>query len=247
MATADLTTLIHPAIAVSVVFPLIGMVVYYALQTRQRRLKLKDKEKSKIPPSVGTEHLKLGKVLSGSVVGVALIGLGHPVFSKFIANNTWASESGRAWFVTVMFALTVASLVFLYRAQQRLWRAIFAILTGMGIILIGSQPEVFRRGFEWQVSHYYYGVSVAMLMIFALATFPEIYSDRSNRWRNLHIALNSIALLFFVGQAVTGARDLLEVPLNWQKPYIEQLYIQNCQSQPCTVQPQPPAEQQPPS
>ncbi|TAG11991.1 MAG: DUF4079 domain-containing protein, partial [Oscillatoriales cyanobacterium] len=32
--------------------------------------------------------------------------------------------------------------------------------------------------------------------------------------------LNSIAVLLFLGQGMTGTRDLLEIPLSWQKPYI---------------------------
>lgn len=245
MGAIDLTTLIHPAIAIGFVFPLIGMVVYYAWQTRQRRLAAKE-QKGKIPPVVGAEHVKLGRWLSAAVVGVALLGIGHPILTKFNSNNTWSSEPFRATFVVLIYIATIASLVLLYRARAKVWRAVFATLTGMGVILVGSQPEVFRRGFEWQVSHYYYGVTVTLLMIFSLAIVQDIYQDRSNTWRRVHIILNSIALLFFIGQSITGARDLLEIPLSWQQPYIEQLYIQNCQAQPCTVQPAPPAEGQPP-
>ncbi|HEY9639371.1 MAG TPA: DUF4079 domain-containing protein, partial [Coleofasciculaceae cyanobacterium] len=94
---------------------------------------------------------------------------------------------------------------------------------------------------EWFVSHYHYGMLAALLMIFSLAIFPDIYQDRTNRWRKVHVFLNGFALLLFIGQGFTGTRDLLEIPLNWQTPYIEQLYINNCQppSPPgaCTVQP----------
>jgi hypothetical protein len=239
MGTLDITTLFHPAIAVFFVFPLIGIVTNFAWQTRQRRLQALDGGKSKIPPQVGPEHLKYGRWLSASVVGIALLGIGHPIFSKFIQGQTWTKEPGRVAFVVLLFVATIASLVLLYRARTKLWRGAFATLTGMGVILLGSQPEVFRRGYEWHVSHYYYGITVAMLMIFSLAIVQDIYQDRKNRWRNVHIILNCLALLFFVGQAFTGARDLLEIPLAWQKPHIEQLYINNCQTQPCVVQPAP--------
>ncbi len=88
----------------------------------------------------------------------------------------------------------------------------------MGLIILGSQPEIFRREFEWYVSHYYYGIIAAMLMIFSLAIVPEIYQDRSQRWRNVHIILNCLALLLFIGQGFTGVRDLLEIPISWQNP-----------------------------
>ncbi|NJR64729.1 MAG: DUF4079 domain-containing protein [Leptolyngbyaceae cyanobacterium CRU_2_3] len=82
MDTTDVAALIHPFIAIGFVFPLLGVVVHYATQTRKRRLKSNEDGggKSKIPPTVGTEHLKLGRLFSNSVVVVALLGLGHPIF-----------------------------------------------------------------------------------------------------------------------------------------------------------------------
>ncbi len=242
MSAEDIATLVHPAIAVFFVFPIIGMVVHYAWQTRQRRLQTAADGKSKIAPAVGPEHLKLGRYLSASVVGIALLGNAEPIFSKMLKNQTWTTEPFRVTFVVFMFVFTIASLVLLYKATTPLWRGVFATLTGMGLILIGCQPEVYRRGFEWYVSHYHYGMSAAMLMIFSLAIVQDIYKDRSNGWRKAHVVLNCVALLFFVGQAFTGTRDLLEIPLSWQKPYVEQLYIQNCQTVPCEVRAAPAPE-----
>lgn len=238
MSAADITALIHPAIAVAVIFPLLGIVVNFAWQTRQRRLHAKD-GKSKIPPVVGSEHLRFGRWLSNAVVILALIGLTYAIFSKMSKAQTWVQEPARGWFVVLMIVATIASLFFLNRANSRLWRGVFATLTGMGLVVLGCQPEVFRRGYEWYVSHYYYGMIASLLMVFSLAIFPDIYKDRSNRWRNAHIILNVIAFLFFIGQGFTGTRDLLEIPLNWQEKYIEQLYINACQTQNCIVQPAP--------
>lgn len=238
MSAAEVAGLVHPAIAIVIIFPLLGIVVNFAWQTRQRRLHAKD-GKSKIPPGVGPEHLKFGRWLSNGVVLLALIGLAYAIFSKMAKNQVWGQNPTRAWFVVLMFGVTIASLFFLNRAQPKLWRGIFATLTGMGIVVLGCQEEVFRRSYEWYVSHYYYGITATLLMIFSLAIFPDIYKDRSNRWRNVHIVLNTIALLFFLGQGYTGTRDLLEIPLSWQEKYIEQLYINNCQTQACVVQPAP--------
>ncbi|MCU0567642.1 MAG: DUF4079 domain-containing protein [Oculatellaceae cyanobacterium Prado106] len=219
MGAKDVAGLIHPAIAVVLVFPLLGIVLNFAWQTRRRRIKAVDGSKNKIAPTVGTDHLKFGTWLSNSVVILVLIGLAHPIFFKF-PPDIWSTDPLRAWFVVALFPLTIASLAFLNRAQPKLWRGVFATLTGMGLVLLGCQPEVFRRGFEWYVSHYYYGMVAAMLMIFSLAIFPDIYQDRTNTWRKVHIILNCVALLFFVGQAFTGTRDLLEIPLSWQEQYI---------------------------
>jgi hypothetical protein len=241
MGILDITGLIHPVLAVAFVFPLIGMVANFAWQTRQRRLQTAGDGKSKIPPIVGSEHLKLGRWLSGSVVLLALVGLAYPIFSKFIKNQTWTAEPGRVAFVILIFIATLSSLALLYRARPKLWRGIFASLTGMGLVLLGCQPEVFRRGFEWYVSHYYYGITAAMLMIFSLAIVQDIYQDRKNRWRTLHIVLNCIALLLFIGQGMTGTRDLLEIPLSWQELHIQQCDFTNLT---CPT-PAPPAEPAP--
>lgn len=216
---SDTLGILHPAIAVTVVFPLIGMVVRLAWQTRQRRLGELANGK-KIPSSVGPDHVQLGRWLSCSVVGIALLGLAYAIFSKMLDSQAWTKEPLRVGFVVAMFAATIASLVILYNARERVWRAVFATLTGMGLVLIGCQPEVYRRGFEWYVSHYYYGIAASLLMIFSLAIIQDIYRDRQNRWRTVHVVLNCIALLLFIGQGFTGSRDLLEIPLGWQEPYI---------------------------
>lgn len=236
ISAVDIASLIHPLLAIAFVFPLLGIVVNHAWQTRQRRLVSAQGGKSTIPPTVGAAHLRLGRWLSNAVVSVALVGLAYAIFSKVLP-LTDQQNVFRAGLLVVLFGLTIASLVLLNLMRGKFQRAGFATLTGVGLVLLGCQPEVFRRGFEWYLSHYYYGIAAAMLMIFSLAIFPEIYKDRTNRWRMVHVVLNCIALLLFVGQGFTGTRDLLEVPLHWQSPYIEQLYINNCQTQPCTVQP----------
>ena len=50
-------------------------------------------------------------------------------------------------------------------------------------------------------------------MIFSVAIIDNIYRDKSLKWRNVHIILNCLALLLFVGQGMTGARDLFEIGL----------------------------------
>ncbi|MGF1675794.1 MAG: DUF4079 domain-containing protein, partial [Rivularia sp. (in: cyanobacteria)] len=215
MELADFFTLIHPAIAIIFVFPLIGNVVNFAWSARQRRLQIKDNGKSKIPPVVGTEHKRLGDWLTGSVVGLTLIGLAHPISKNIIKNQLWNKAPFQVIFILLMFVATIASLIFLYKAQKKQWRAIFATLTGMGLVIIGCQDGVFRRTNEWYWSHYYYGITAALLMIFSLAIVPEIYRDKSNRWRTIHTVLNTFALLLFIGQGLTGTRDLLEIPLSW--------------------------------
>ncbi|MEM1239855.1 MAG: DUF4079 domain-containing protein [Cyanobacteria bacterium P01_H01_bin.26] len=220
MTINDWLRLMHPTLAVILVFPLIGIVTNFAWQTRQRRLAVQAKEKSKIPPVVGKEHVSLGKWLTGVVSGLTLLGVGHPIIKHIVKNNVLAETPGKVAFIVVMFGFTLGSLVCLYRAtaQQKLWRGLFAAMSTAGLWILGAQDGVFRRGYEWQVSHYYYGMVAATLMIISLAILPEIY--KSKTWRKVHVALNCIALLLFIGQGITGTRDLLEIPLSWQEPFV---------------------------
>ena len=233
MESKDLILLLHPVAAVIFVFPLLGIVVNRALQVRQRRLK----DKSKIPATVGQEHVQLGRWLTGSVVGVVLLALANDVLGNIIENNVWGKEPFKVVLIGLMFGAAIASLTLLYKAQAKLWRVVFATLSSMALIVLGAQDGVYRKTEQWYVSHYYYGITAAVLMIISLTILREIYQDRTHRWRTVHIVLNSIALLLFIGQGITGAQSLLEVPLHWQKPYVQKLYELQCDQKPCTVQP----------
>jgi Protein of unknown function (DUF4079) len=234
----DLILLLHPIAAIVVVFPLLGIVLNRAVQTRQRRLQTAGQSKSKIPPTVGQEHV-LGRWLIGAVVGVLLLALTNDVVGNILENQLVSKAPFKVAVVSLFFVATIASLVLLYRANQPFWRGAFATLTGIGLVVLGFQDGVYQNTENWYKSHFYYGIAAALLMIFALAILPEIYRDRSNRWRKVHIALNCIALLLFIGQGITGAQTLLEVPLHWQKPYIQQLYEHQCDQKPCAVQAPP--------
>ncbi|MBE9115531.1 DUF4079 domain-containing protein [Lusitaniella coriacea LEGE 07157] len=215
--------IIHPAIAIIFVFPLIGIVVNFAWQTRQRRLQIAPQGgKSKIPPVVGREHVSIGRWLAGAVVGVWFLGTGYAITTKgFIQGNLLETYRSQAIFILLMGVATIASFALLYRARERLWRTIFAVLSSGGLLILSFTDKlgiidkslIFRRDNQWYFSHFYYGTIATILMIISLAIIQEIYQDRSNRWRNLHIILNCIALLLFVGQGITGARDLFEIGL----------------------------------
>jgi Protein of unknown function (DUF4079) len=235
MALSDWLSLLHPTIAVVVVFPLLGIVLYQAWLTRSRRLSLKAGEKSAVPASSGPEHVRIGRLLSAAVVIVAVIGLADPLFTKMLMHDALQQTPLRLLALALVVPATLASLFFLDRSTTRRWRAAFAILTGMGLSILGLQPEIYHRNSEWYLSHYYLGMLAAMLMIFSLTIVQNIYRDRTNRWRKVHIILNSFATLLFLGQGFTGTRDLLEIPIGWQTPYIQSLSKQMCKTQPCTI------------
>jgi Protein of unknown function (DUF4079) len=218
MTFTDWLRILHPVLAVVIIYPTVGITVYFAWQTRQRRLQATAGVKSKIPPTAGLAHVTVGRWLSGAVVGISLLGLVHPIFKKINANQVWTQAPIQAILIVLMFAATIGSLVLLYYAQAKTWRAVFATLTSMGIIVLGRQDGVFPRLDEWYASHYCYGMVLAVLMVISLAILPEIHRHLS--WRKIHIALNIVALMLFLGQGVTGVRDLLEIPLSWQEPTV---------------------------
>ena len=212
MQTLDWLFLIHPVLAVVLIYPLLGVVVRLGLQTRHRRI-----DKAKLPPSIGLEHNQLGQWLAAGVVTLVLIALAVVISTKP------TTDSSRQLPLLLAWLGTAASLVALWRVQSAGLRLSFALITWSGLLALGAQPEVFRLSdnpFEaafWQ-SHYWGGVLVSGLMLFNLAAWPEI--QRHLSWRRLHLSANVLAAVLFLSQGISGSRDLLEIPLSWQKPYI---------------------------
>lgn len=209
--------LVHPIIAMLFVFPLVGIVTHYSWQTRQRRLAVAKKEKSKIPPSVGVEHVKIGRWLASGVFGVSIVGLVRPSL-KYLEANQWSVLESVA--IALFTVAAIGSFVLLLRAKTSLWRAIFTGFTGLWFMLLSFQDAVlgregggaiFERTDQWYVSHFYFGITVAMLMVFSVAIQPEIYRDKSNTWRKVHILLNCLALVLFIAQGMSGARDIYDI------------------------------------
>jgi len=216
----DILRLLHPFFAVTGVFPLLGVVAYFAWQTRERGLQQAKGEKSKIPPTSGTNHVNIGRWLAMGVVILTLLGLGHPLLSHSLEKNLWQTNPGYVVLLIGIFGATIASLVLLVRVRNRSF--LWAALTAVGVLTLGFQDGIYRRDHEWYISHFYLGITVALLMILSLAVLQNIYQDRTGRWRKIHVALNTVALLLFIAQGATGVRDLLEIPLTWQEPYVYQ-------------------------
>jgi hypothetical protein len=214
MNTVDWLWLLHPALAVVLVYPLLGMVLRLARQTRDRRL-----TQAKHPPSVGRDHADLGQWLATAVVAIVLIAEAVVIATE---HPLAAFEGGlpRLGMLLLVLVGSVVALATLWRVKRPLYRASFALLCWAGTIGLGLQPEVFRRSDNpldpvfWQ-SHFWGGIGLTGLMLFSVACRPEIH--RHLRWRRLHISANVLAALIFLAQGLTGPRDLLEIPLSWQK------------------------------
>ena len=204
MTSVDWLWILHPALAVVLIYPLLGMVVRLAWQTRQRRV-----ANVKHPPVVGRDHSDLGRWLASGVVLIVLV-----AFTVVIATKVPLAQFDggltRATLLLMALAGTLASLAALWSCKSLSLRGIFAVITAAGVVGLGAQPEV------WRQDHYWGGVAVSLLMLLSLAARQEILRDL--RWRRLHITASLLAALLFVLQGITGSRDLLEIPLSWQKP-----------------------------
>lgn len=214
MTTVDWFGVLHPVLAVVIIYPLIGIVTRLALQTRARRLKT-----LKCPPTVGREHSDLGRWLAVGVVLLVLVALSVAIAT----DQPWMAFQGgaaRAAQLLLVLAGTLAGLAALWVSKAPGLRLAFALITWAGVLGLGAQPEVWRLSDNplspafWQ-SHYWSGVAVVGLMLFSLGAQPEIQRDL--RLRRLHVTANVLAAVLFVVQGITGTRDLLEIPLNWQK------------------------------
>lgn len=232
MQTVDWLWLIHPALAVVVVYPLLGMVLRLAHQTRQRRV-----HQNKDPVTVGRDHADLGQWLATAVVVIVLVAEVVVIFTHHDA-----VPQDRLGQVILMLSGSSGSLAALWRVRRPLQRACFALLAWSGVIGLGLQPEVYRRSDNpldplfWQ-SHFWGGIGLAGLMLLSIAARPEIL--RQLYWRRWHLVLNILASAIFLAQGISGPRDLLEIPLSWQKPTVFRCDFENLTC-PASVLPQQP-------
>ena len=218
MTGVDWLWIMHPFLAVVLIYPLIGMVLRLGLQTRARR----QTPSSKLPPSVGRSHSDLGRWLAAGVVVLVLTAL-TVVIATNVPLAAFAGGMVRGGQLLLVLIGSLFSLVALWRSKAPPLRFAFALITGLGVLTLGAQPEVWRLSDNpftpafWQ-SHYWAGVALTGLMLFSLAARPEILRDL--RWRRLHVTASVLAAVLFVLQGLTGTRDLLEIPLSWQKPAV---------------------------
>ena len=219
MTSIDWLALLHPVLAVLFIYPLVGATVRLGLLVREKRLGLTQQ-----PAKVPAEHSDHGRWLASGVVVAVLIALLYSFFSKFVAAPA-AFSGGTPRLAQLLLAAagTLASLLALWRVRRPLWRACFALLCWGGLLGLGSQNEIWRlsddpfSGSFW-ASHYWAGMLLTGLLLWTTAARPEI--QRSLRLRRLHVSAAVLISLLLAVQGITGSRDLLEIPLSWQKPAI---------------------------
>ena len=138
MAGVDWLWILHPFLAVVLVYPLVGVVVRLAIQTRARRL-----QNQKLPVTVGRDHSDLGRWLAAAVVLLVLIALSVVIGTKAPLVQF---EGGLARAIQLLLVLfgTIVSLLALWRCTKPGLRLAFSLITWAGVLGLGAQPEVWR-------------------------------------------------------------------------------------------------------
>jgi len=94
MTAVDWLWIVHPFLAVVLIYPLIGMVIRLGVQTRARR----QKTNLKLPANVGRSHTDLGRWLAAGVVRVCASSCSnsHTSAAPARASNPCSSRYGSA-------------------------------------------------------------------------------------------------------------------------------------------------------
>lgn len=219
MTPIDWLSLLHPVLVILFVYPVVGATIRLGILVRERRLGITQQ-----PVAVQREHVDHGAWVTGGVVVAVLIALVYSFLSHaWDPAEPLRGGGARLALLLLVAAGTLVALLALLRVKRPALRASFALLTWAGLLGLGSQAEIWRvsdnplsTGF-WS-SHYWSGVLLSGLLLFTLSARPEI--TRQPRLRRLHLGLNLLVMVLLAVQAITGTRDLLEIPLSWQKPLI---------------------------
>jgi hypothetical protein len=202
MTPTDWFALLHPVLIILFVYPVVGATIRLGILARERRLDI-----NPLPPTVGVEHADHGRWVTTGVVVAVLIAM--------VA--TYATGSGGPAVPLLLAGVgCLVSCLALWRARGPWLRAGFALICWLGLLTLGSQPALWHRGrspFDGAVwgSHYWSGVLLCGLLLFAMAAAPEIL--RSPRMRRLHVSAAFLTALLLAVQAISGSRDLLGMAL----------------------------------
>jgi hypothetical protein len=219
MTPIDWFALLHPVLVILFVYPVVGATIRLGILVREKRLGI-----TKQPALVPREHADHGRWLTAAVVVAVLMALVYSFISRALEpGQAFLGGPARLTLLMVVAVGTLVALLALLKVKRPVLRASFTLLTWAGLLGLGSQPEIWRlsdnpfTGMFWS-SHYWGGVLLTGLLLMNLAARPEI--SRNLKWRRLHIFSNILIMLLLAIQGITGSRDLLEIPLSWQKPAI---------------------------
>lgn len=196
--------LIHPLLAVLVLFPVAGVVVRLGFLVRERRTAYN----LALPSTVVAEHWQHGRWLTAAMVVTVWIAELHGLLS----HPQRAMEMASPLFWGLAMAGVLLALVAFWQVRGALQRALFCVLVWGGLLALGATPVV-ERGADhplqpqFWTSHYWIGVLLVGLMLGTQAVRPELQDQATAR--ELHRRSGSLMLLLFALAAITGLRDLV--------------------------------------
>lgn len=200
----DWLALLHPALMILFVYPVVGATIRIGIHVRERRLGIHP-----LPSTVTEEHVDHGRwVTTGTVVAV-LVALLWSALAQPGLGSALAWRLGR-W--ALLGAVVLAACVALWRLRKPAWRAGATLLAWGALLGLGLAPEVWRRADHplqpaFWASHFWSGWLLCGLLLFAMAAAPEIASRPA--WRKLHVAIAFLVAVLLAVQAITGCRDLV--------------------------------------
>lgn len=194
--------LLHPALMILFVYPVVGATIRLGILVREKRLGI-----TRQPDLVPIEHADHGRWLCTGAVVAVLVAL---LWSNARTALSWSQRLPLLW----LAAASLGSMLALWRLRPPGLRAAFALLCWLALLALGLQPAVWRLSDNpftpafWQ-SHFWAGWLLCGLLLLATAARPEL--QRSALWRRWHVGAGLLTALLLAVLAISGCRDLLAI------------------------------------
>lgn len=211
LSADDWLLLLHPALMILFVYPVVGATIRLGILVRERRLDL-----NPIAATVPAEHVDHGRWVATGAMVASLLALAANLARNSASGGTSADGLGAPGLaLAALAALTLGGCLALWRVRGARGRAVSAVISIAGLALLALQPSLWFRGVSpWSRlwgSHTWGGLLLIALLLFAMAAAPEIRSRPT--WRRLHTAAAFLTALLLAVQAISGSRDLLVLGL----------------------------------
>ncbi|MEB3172029.1 MAG: DUF4079 family protein [Synechococcaceae cyanobacterium] len=213
LSADDWLLLVHPALMILFVYPVVGATIRLGILVRERRLDL-----NPIAATVPAEHVDHGRWVATGAVVASLLALAANLARARAAGaatgaGLWAP--GQPFAALALAALGLSGCLALWRVRSPRARALSAVLSIAGLTILALQPPLWFQGISpWSRlwgSHTWGGLLLLSLLLFAMAAAPEIRHRAA--WRRLHTAAAVLTALLLAVQAISGSRDLLVLGL----------------------------------
>jgi hypothetical protein len=208
LSADDWLLLLHPALMILFVYPVVGATIRLGILVRERRLDL-----NPIAATVPAEHVDHGRWVGTGAMVASLLALA----ANLARAKASGAEAGGGVSATgvALAALALGGCLALWRVRGARARASCALISGAALASLAMQPPLWFQGVNpgsrlWG-SHTWGGLLLVSLFLFAMAAAPEIRNQPA--WRRLHTAAAFVMALLLAAQAISGSRDLMVLGL----------------------------------